>query len=352
VSPPPPSPPPPTPPPDNAYGMLMEPGFDSWPRVIRYLNDGGRVRVLAKPFTIDGRRWPAGTLFFPRAGATDFARRIAAAGVHEAAVTVFSGRVTEGNDLGTETAHTLRAPRVALLGGDGVSAGSFGAQWFFLEQTLQLPFDQLPLDRLAAADLSRYNVIIAPDMGRTAMSERATERLKSWIQAGGTFIATGSAARGVGATLAEVKLREAPADADSVRTRRGLMGREEREIDRWEQQVPGAILTVRLDPAHPLAFGAGVSGDPSRLYALHAGAQVFEPDPAFETVGHFEAELERVSGVISQRNLDRLERGSWLVSKSMGSGRAILFIDDPVFRHFWYATFQPFANAIMIGPAM
>jgi hypothetical protein len=40
------------------------------------------------------------------------------------------------------------------------------------------------------------------------------------------------------------------------------------------------------------------------------------------------------------------------VTRSMDSGRVILFIDDPVFRHFWYATFQPFANAILLGPAL
>ena len=36
-----------------------------------------------------------------------------------------------------------------------------------------------------------------------------------------------------------------------------------------------------------------------------------------------------------------------------GPGRVmILFADDPLFRHFWYATFQPFVNAVLLGPAM
>jgi hypothetical protein len=85
---------------------------------------------------------------------------------------------------------------------------------------------------------------------------------------------------------------------------------------------------------------------------LHSGAQVFEPDPDFETVGHFTAELQRVSGVIGERNIERLQQGSWLVMKRMGRGRVVLFIDDPVFRHFWYATFQPYANAIMMGSGL
>jgi hypothetical protein len=265
---------------------------------------------------------------------------------------VNTGRATDGRDLGTDEAYTLKKPRIALLAGSGVGSTAFGAHWFFLEQTLQAPFDQLPVDRFASADLSRYDVIIAADVGRSALGERGDEALRNWMRAGGTLVATGSGARGLGATLAEIKLRETPKENDSTRIARALRGRDAREVEGWREQVPGAILSVDLDPAHPLAFGAGVAGDSARLYVLHSGAQVFEPDPAFESVGYFRAELDKTSGVISEKNLDRLERGSWLVMKRVGSGKAILFIDDPIFRHFWYATFQPFANAVLLGPSL
>ena len=39
---------------------------------------------------------------------------------------------------------------------------------------------------------------------------------------------------------------------------------------------------------------------------------------------------------------------SWLVTRQRGSGRIILFADDPLFRHFWVAAFQPFVNAVML----
>jgi len=29
----------------------------------------------------------------------------------------------------------------------------------------------------------------------------------------------------------------------------------------------------------------------------------------------------------------------------------ILFADDPLFRMMWYAGFQPYANALLLGPA-
>jgi hypothetical protein len=340
------------PPAANAFGMLAEPRFDNWPLVIRYLQEGGRVRVLERPFTMDGRSWPAGTFFFQRQGVEDFVDKVRATGLHEIATPVYSGRVTAGNDLGTGRSHILQLPKVGLIAGEGVSATSLGAHWFFLEQTLALPLTQLTPDRIASADLSDFDVIIAPDMGRNALGERGSAALKLWVQRGGTLIAMGSAARGIGATLADVKLREPPKEPEETRLDRALQGREDRQLERWSGQVPGAILTVQLDPAHPLAFGAGIPGDPSRLFVLHSGAQVFEPDPAFETVGFFHSGLQRVSGVIAERNLERLERGSWLVMKRLDAGKVILFIDDPVFRHFWYAAFQPYVNAIMVGSVM
>jgi hypothetical protein len=340
------------PPAPNAYGLLAEPRFDNWTPVIRYLRDGGRVRVLERPFTLEGRSWPAGTLFFQRQGVDDFADKVRAAGVDRIGVPVHSGRVTAGNDLGTGRSVNLTLPKVGLIAGEGVSATAVGAHWFFLEQTLGLPHSQLTPDRIASADLSEFDVIIAPDMGRTTLGERGTTALRQWVQRGGTLIATGSAARGVGATIADIKLREAPKESEESRLERALRGREDRQLDRWVDQVPGAILTVQLDAAHPLAFGVGVAGDPQKLFVLHSGAQVFEPAPEFETVGFFRSELQRVSGMISEKNIEHLQRGSWLAMKRMEQGKVILFIDDPLFRHFWYSAFQAYANAVLVGAAM
>ncbi len=56
--------------------------------------------------------------------------------------------------------------------------------------------------------------------------------------------------------------------------------------------------------------------------------------------------------MISQANIKHLDQGSWLAMKRSGRGKYILFADDPVFRHFWYGTFQPYVNALVIGPGL
>lgn len=339
----------------DSYGYLVPPSVAAWPAVIRYLELGGRARVLAEGFTIEGTHWPAGTIYLPRSGNGDFGARIDAAGLAQVGgQPVNTGRAARGNDLGTEESYPVELPKLAVVTGQGVNATSYGAHWHFLENVAGLKFDAVPADRLESTNLDRYSVIVLPEMGRPASGDRFNDALKRWVQAGGTLIAVGNGARSIAAPLADIKLR---ADSSSkasgdAKLERALRGREARDLEQWEQEIPGTILSVNLDPAHPLTFGAGVAADSSRMFVLHTGGAVFEPDENFESAAYFGDKLNKVSGVISQENLNRLGRATWLANKRVGRGRVILFADDPLFRAFWYTSFQPWFNALMIGPRL
>ncbi|MGH7482353.1 MAG: hypothetical protein ACRELV_09370, partial [Longimicrobiales bacterium] len=324
-------------------GYLVPPGFEAWPALVRYLGEGGRVVVMDEPFTIDGRDWPRGTLLIERRGA---AALPPLGELAETAVPVSSGRVEEGNDLGTGRSYTLELPRLGVLTGDGVSPTSYGAHWFFLDQTLRLAFDAIPAPSLDDGGLDELNVLVVPEAN---LSDEQIETLGDWVRAGGTLVAVAGGAADVAGPIAEIEIRE-PEDSASIEA--ALRGREARELEEWEQEIPGTVLPAVLDPAHPLAFGAGIDRHADRMFVLHGGGDVFEPATSFESVAYFPAQLEDASGVISTENLDRLSRAAWLVTKSVGEGRVILFADDPLFRHFWYSGFQPYVNALLVGPAL
>jgi hypothetical protein len=347
----------------GTIGYLVTPGIAAWRGVARLLAAGGRAAVLDEPFDGAGRGWPAGAFWIPAYANADLPTRLADAGLDAIAVPVRSGSTPSGNDLGTEEAYPLALPRVALLAGEGASPTSLGAHWFFLERTLGLPFDQLPLDALDAGTLASYDVVIGPDLsasGRRALSD-AEDALGPWLRAGGTLVAVAGGAEAA-ADLAGVALEgEEEEEGDDEEgdeeeeVERALQGREARELERWEQSVPGTIFQLALDPAHPLAFGAGVpaaaGGRPDRLFVLHTGETAFVPDEAFESAAYFPDELRETSGVISPENLEALQQRAWLVSSGVGAGKVILFADDPLFRHFWFAAWQPYANAVLLGPA-
>ena len=337
---------------DEAYAFVVQPRLDAWPALAAFLADDGRGIVVEESFTAAGRIWPAGTVVLPRWANQDLARRIADANLGGVATPIRSGFTEAGRDLGTDYAIPLAMPRIALVAGPDVAASSYGAHWFFLERTLAVPFDAVPRDVLGDVELADYDVLVFPET--TARFDSATiEVLGAWIEQGGRLIAVGSAAEALAEPLAEVEVREAledSADSDDERLERALRGRRERDLAEWEQQVAGTVLTVRLDPAHPLAFGAGAGGDSDHMFVLHVGDLVFEPDEAFETAAWFPADLRQTSGVISAQNLERLERGAWLVTATRGEGRVVLFADDPLFRLFWRSTQPLLVNAILLGP--
>jgi hypothetical protein len=331
--------------PAPGYGYLVAPG-EANAAVTRFLAAGGRARVLTRPSTFAGRRWPAGTWFLPARGNDSLAARAARAGLGAAAVPVASGLADDGIDLGSDRAVVAKLPRVALLTGEGVSATSFGSTWWYLENRLGLPFDAVQATSVPSMDLSVYDVIVVPEAGGRAVAKPVQDALKAWVEAGGRLVAFGAAAESV-AAMAEVKTRdETKADSAAARL---LAGREERQRTEWRQEVPGTILPLRLDPAHPLAFGAGLDGKPSEAFALHLGTLVFEPAENVESVAYFPERLTRLSGVIAPEQLRRLERGAWLVTKRVGGGSVVLFADDPLFRSFWRSTAPLFDNALLLA---
>lgn len=333
----------------GGYGWLVAPGGAAGGPVIRFLAAGGRASVVTRESTFGGRRWPAGTWFIPARANDTVQARLTRAGLGGLAVPVATGMAESGIDLGSENVAQAKLPRVAVIGGEGVSATSFGGHWFYLEQELGLPFDAVQAQELSSLDLSSYDVLVLPEASPRAL-RGAEDALKAWIRNGGRLVAVGDGAAAA-ASLAEIKTRET-GTPDSARggPSRYLAGREERQRQEWRQEVPGTILPLRLDPAHPLAFGAGLDGRPDETFALHTGSLVFEPAEDVETVAYFPERLTRISGVISPENLRRLQQGSWVVSKRMGNGSVVLFADDPLFRLFWRATNPIYVNAILLGP--
>lgn len=335
----------------DAYGVLVRPGFHAWPALVSFLEAGGRGRVLPDTFRMGDTAYPRGTVFLPRLSNPDLDARIEAAGLRPWAEPVATAVTTSGPDLGTGDAGELALPRVVVLGGEGTSSGSFGAHLYFLDHRLGLPYDAVNVDDLGAVELAEIDVVVVPEGGGVArrLGDDGMQRLESWVRDGGTLVAVGSGAESIGA-MADVEVRRQAGPEESERLTRALRTVEERRLERWESQTPGTILEVTLDAGHPLAFGSGTAARDDRMFVLSTGVG-FEPDEAFETAAYFPDDAEGVSGVIGESTVDRLRRSSWLVERRLGRGSLILFADDPLFRIMWYAGFQPYANALLLGPA-
>jgi hypothetical protein len=336
----------------GSYGYLLPPSFSHARALVDFLELEGRAYAMADTFSLDGVHYPRGTVFFPRGRNDDLDGKLRDSGLAAVVTPISTGFVASGPDLGTNDAAYLGLPRVALLGGEGTSNNGFGAHWFFLEQVLDLPFDAVNVSDVRSLDLSVYDVVVVPSGNPSGtLGNAGLERLEDWVRAGGTLVAVAGSARNLAERFAEIELRVAEEDDPDrdERLQRALMTREERELERWRERIPGTILQAVLDPAHPLTFGAAADGQGDRIFLLSTGT-AFEPTERFESVAHFPEGLDRISGVISENHLERLDRSAWLAERRLGSGKVILFADDPLFRMFWYSGWQLYTNAILVAP--
>jgi hypothetical protein len=116
-----------------------------------------------------------------------------------------------------------------------------------------------------------------------------------------------------------------------ARLARALRTREERAEERGPSGCPGPSLRSLWTRPTPGLRGGG-RGRRARTGSSSSPPGWGSSRRTAETVAWFPEGLDRISGVISERNLERLDRSAWLVERRQGSGKVILFADDPVFR--------------------
>jgi hypothetical protein len=167
------------------------------------LQQGVAVRVAERPFRIEGMAFDRGAFLIKHEGNPDDldARLADVATRHPVVIqAVSTAKAEDGPDLGGRYFHPLVAPRVGIWTGAPVSPSSYGALWHLFDERLGLRFSGLELIRFNRVDLARYNVLIFPPTFRGAGAYRellgpgGLERLKAWMEAGGTAIGIGSGA--------------------------------------------------------------------------------------------------------------------------------------------------------------
>ncbi|RME53137.1 MAG: hypothetical protein D6795_05800, partial [Deltaproteobacteria bacterium] len=195
--------------PDAKYGFLIDGGRDrSIDAAARLLEAGYRLHAAREPFAIAGRAYPRGSfLLRRRANAaspslTEDLERIARQTGIEI-VGVDSALAESGSDLGGNDFRLLEMPRVGVFAGSPVSPPAFGEIWFLFDEELGIRLS--PIDLLAPGDLDKYNVLILPSLYaeperyRQLFGKEGIERLKGWVERGGTLIVIGDGAAFVAA---------------------------------------------------------------------------------------------------------------------------------------------------------
>ncbi len=115
------------------------------------------------------------------------------------------------------------------------------------------------------------------------------------------------------------------------------------------ENIPGAVVRVRLDLEHWLA-----SGTDGEIQAIVEGQRVFTPLKLDKgtNVGTYTAKDKLVVGGLAwDEAQSQLAQKAFLMHQAVGQGHIIAFAEEPNYRAFTEATQLLFANAVLLGVA-
>ncbi|HBB57249.1 MAG TPA: hypothetical protein DCZ87_01075 [Chitinophagaceae bacterium] len=313
------------------------------------MQKGVMVKVATQPFDIavgaTSRHFEYGTLLIPiqqsgwtRSALEELLNKLLAS-YHTPIHQLTTGFSTSGVDLGSSKFVTLAKPQVALLTGAGVNATDAGEVWHLLDQRMDIPASHVEPSSVKRIDLDRYNAII---MVGGNYSELDKEKVKAWVQQGGTLIVLEEAINwAVQSGISNATFKRVKSATDSTQFR----AYDTRDEVAGAQQVRGAILGATYDPSHPLAFGYR-----QNEVSLFKANRIFmeKSKNPYQTPFVY-GKQPMQSGWMSKENREAAAGSAAVTVSSLGSGRVINIADNPNFRAYWLGGSKLFLNAIFFG---
>jgi hypothetical protein len=249
-----------------------------------------------------------------------------------------------GTAFGSEKIHHVKDPKIGLVGGPGVSSSSFGMLWHTLDVDTPIPHATLQLESLRNLQLHRFEVLVLPDGAYgDRLGKAGIEKLKTWVNDGGTLIAVKGAnefLRGKDVELSKLKPWEPAKKKDDDKSTT-----DERYND---FRVPGSAFRTTMSTRSYLTFGV-----PRPPAVLIEGTEAWLPVAyKVDNIVAIDAKEPLISGVAWPESLERVKGSVYVVVERVGKGKVISFADDPHFRLFWRATLPVFLNAVLYSPSM
>ena len=318
-----------------------------------------KVRFSKKPFTIESKHYAAGTLVITRTGNQknnefDKIVRSASKKFNRNVLAVASGYVDAGSDFGSSKVSYLKAPKVAVLSGKGISSLSFGAIWHFFEQQIKYQIHVIDTDYFNSVDLHDYNVLILPNgYYSSILSKTQLAALNRWVQKGGKIIAINSAISAfadsedfdISNYESDEEKKAVKKERDSIKKEERLKRFDDRERNNISNYITGSIFKASLDNTNPLGFGYT-----DHYYTLKTSSKKYTYLKNGYNVSVIKNKSNKVSGFAGKNAIKSIENSLVYGVENKGRGTVVYLVDDPLFRSFWENGKLLFSNAVfMVG---
>lgn len=330
-----------------AYGYLidaMEPNLYRFAG--RLLDSDINFSIIDSDITAGERTYARGTLVILKGNNKDtldatLARIVGDTGV--SVVPLESGWIG-GTAFGSQKIRHVKKPKIGLVGGPGAGATSFGMLWHTLDIDTPIPHTTLSLESLRGLDLHDYDVLIFPDGSYgDRLGKRGVDRIKAWVNDGGSIIAVKGAnafLREKDVEISKLKPWEPAKKKDDDKDKPA----DERYND---FRIPGSAFRTTMNDRSYLTFGV-----PRSPAVLIEGTTAFLPvSHKVDNIITIDAKEPLISGVAWPESIERVKGSVYVVSEPYGRGQVITFADDPHYRLFWRGTLPLFLNAVLYSPS-
>ena len=253
-----------------------------------------------------------------------------------------SGYSINGIDLGSNNFRINKPVKVAMLIGEGVNSYEAGEVWHLLDTRIGMPLTKIRLDQFSRISLDKYTTLVMVSGSYDQLDDKQIDKIKNWVEDGNTLI---TIAKGSSWAIDSDLINET-----LVKSKNDTTYSRKRYVDASEhigrERIGGIILNADLDLTHPLAFGYHDKSIP-----VYKNNNVFinKTKDDYSSVAIYSEDFH-IDGYISELNRKEFIPGAAsLIVSNIGSGRVIVFADNPNFRGTWYGTNKLFLNAIFLG---
>jgi hypothetical protein len=325
-----------------------------------------------KPFTLQGRHFPAGSLILKtKQNPADLAALLTtiAATTGAEVIGTDTSWVEKGINFGSDNTHRIKPVRIGLLWNQPTSPSSAGEIRYVFEQQFNYPVTVIPADHIQLADLSSIDTLILPSgsYDDTAI----TDSLASWVNSGGTLIAMEEAVSALSRSkLLDTKREylagaahgaddaaddvEATSEEDTMTPGTILTSESDYEKaiapkKREPDWVPGVLLRARKDADHWLA-----SGLPEGVNVLFRGNGIYTPmtlDKGVNVLSFDPPGSLLASGYLWEENRVQIAYKPFVMIQSVGRGMVIGFTASPTTRAYQDGLNLLLLNAVFRGPS-
>ncbi len=338
------------------YAYVLEATDYNVHKVIYQLQKGGViVQAAFRPFTAVINQQPKsfgyGNIVLPvnlQQINSDSLFQLVAGAAKSTGISIYSlntGFSAGGIDLGSNNIRSLKKPEAAMIIGTGVAGAEAGEIWHLLDQRLQMPISKIDILNLGRANLNRYNTIIMVNGNYTLIDKTLTDKIKAWVQNGGTLITLKTGSEWA---IKNGFTKEKLLATDSSKTTPVRQNFDNAEYIEGAKAMGGSIFKVDVDTTHPIGFGFT-----NRTVSWYRNGLTFlvpSLNP-YSTVAQYGND-PLIGGYIHPTTLKKVKNSAAILVGAEGSGRVILFSDNPNFRGTWYGTNKLFLNALFYGGMM